>query len=505
MTSLSDPSPPACRSGARHRNGLRPAIVGAALLAIAMLAAGCGGDPDDSAGGADNDTGVTDCPIGALADADGPVEVTVWSTLVGNPVLTLEALIDDYNNSQDVVVVRHQNQGVAYEELQRQFNTGIRSGELPGLAVLADVQTQFLADSGVIVAGQACFDADPDADIDDFLPLARSTYSVDGALQPVGVNLSTAVQYFNRDHFTEAGLDPDDPPGTLAELRVAAEAIRDAGVSDTPLVMVAAPSFIEHWLTGNGAAIVNNNNGRDGLATEATYDNPTTIELYQWLADMNADGLLQAVPATEGQIDHLFAMALQQSSITFETSTAISTVNSVLEGTLSADDIAVEGIDVSNLPPIDINVDVAPFPGMTAPGQVQVGGGAFYIPNTNTPEVIAAAWDFMKWFNTTAVQVEWGVGSSYLPSNTNTANDPETREYWSDTRPGQWTATAFSQVAERNPDDPGPLIGPFIDMRDAIRRSLDDLLLGQASPQQAASDANAQITVTLERYAQENF
>jgi len=468
-----------------------------------MVLASCAGGNDTSD---DQVTPVTSqCPVDALADADGPVEVMMWSTLVGNPLLTLESLIEQYNASQDAVIVEHQNQGVAYEELQRQFNTGIRTGELPGLAVLADVQTQFLADSDAIVTGQSCFDADDSVDINDFLPLALSTYSVDGALQPMGVNLSTAVQYYNRDHFTAAGLDPDDPPATLDEVRSAAEAIKAAGVSDAPLVLLLTPSFIEHWLTGDGASIVNNDNGRAGLATEATYDNPTTVELYTWLRDMTDDGLLQPVPASEGQLNHLFAMALQQASITFETSTAISTINSVLEGTLDPAEIAVDGLDVSNLPPIDINVDIAPFPGVTEPGQVQVGGGAFYAPNTNSPEVIAGAWDFMKWFNTTQVQFEWGVGSSYLPSNRNTASDPQTLQYWSQTRPGQWTAIAFSQVEDRNPNQPGPLIGPFIDVRDVIRRSLDDLLLDQATPQGAASQANARITEVLQRYEQENF
>ena len=480
----------------------RPVAIAAAAAAAIVLAACSGGT--DSAGGPGTNTSA-ECPVDALAAATGPVEVTVWSTLVGNPVLTLEALIDEYNASQDAVVVRHQGQGVAYEELQRKFNTGIGTGELPGLAVLADVQTQFLADSGAIIPGQACFDADDSADPTDFLPLASATYSVDGALQPVGINLSTAVQYYNRDHFTAAGLNPDEAPGTLAELRTTAEAIRDAGVSNAPVVMVLAPSFMEQWLTGSGATIVNNNDGRTGLATEGTFDNPTTIEVYTWLADMVDDGLLKAVPGTEGQIDHLFAMALQQSSITFETSTAISTINAVLEGTLTADDLPVDGIDLSALPPIEINVDVAPFPGVGAPGQIQIGGGAFYLPASNPPEVIAAAWDFMKWFNTTQVQFDWGVGSSYLPSNADTADDPRTRQYWADTRPGKWTETAFTQVAGRNPDQPGPLIGPFIEVRNAIRASLDALLLGNASPEQAATDANTAITEALARYDQVNF
>ena len=170
-----------------------------------------------------------------------------------------------------------ENQGVGYEEIQRKFNTAIASKTLGGLVVLEDTQTQFMADSGVIVPAQVCAEAD-NYDLNQFQQVVRNFYSVDNALQPAGSNLSTGVMYFNRDHLEQAGLNPDAPPQTLAELKDAALAIQTAGITQKPFVMV-----LEHWLTGVGTAIVNNNNGREALATESTFDNPQTLELYNWL------------------------------------------------------------------------------------------------------------------------------------------------------------------------------------------------------------------------------
>src|SRR3546814_17834759 len=110
---------------------------------------------------------------------------------------------------------------------------------------------------------------------------------------------------------------------------------------------------------------------------------------------MQDEGLLDPVPGTEGQFDHYFAIGLQQASMTIENSTAVTTVNSVLEGTLDAAELGLEG----ERPPIDVNVDAAPFPGLDGPGAGQLGGGVWYITKTTPPEVQATAGEFMTYFS----------------------------------------------------------------------------------------------------------
>jgi sn-glycerol 3-phosphate transport system substrate-binding protein len=475
---------------------------------LVLVAAACGGSGGDNAS---VDPG--SCPVDALDNAQGPVELVMWETFTGQPLRAMQELVKDYNASQDKVVVRMENQGVGYEEIQRKFNTAIANRSLGGIVVLEDTQTQFMADSGVIVPAQACAEAD-DYDLGQFSEVVRSFYTANDALQPASSNLSTGVMYYNRDHLSAAGLDPDEPPATLDELRTAAEAIKAAAIPGVqePFVLVLQPWFIEHWLTGDGVSIVNNNNGRDGLATEGDFNNPTTAKLYAWLQGMYNDGLLNAVPGTEGQVDHYFAMALQRASITVETSTAISTINAVLEGTLDPAEVGLTG----DLPAIDINVDVAPYPGLagdgsvnaigtSGPGSVQAGGGAFYIPNTNAPEVIAAAWDFMKWFNSPAIQAEWMPGSTYIAWNENAYQESALTTWESSTRPGRWLSVAVAEIDGLDPSFPGPLIGPYTEVRSAIRQSLDELLLGGQTPETVIGKADNTITAALKRYGDENF
>src|SRR3546814_8174794 len=114
--------------------------------------------------------------------------------------------------------------------------------------------------------------------------------------------------------------------------------------------------------------------------------------------------------------------------MTIETSTAVTTVNSVLEGTRDAAELGLEG----ELPPIDVNVDAAPFPGLDGPGEGQLGGGVWYITNTTPPEVQAAAWDFMKYVNEPENQARWHLQGSYLPVRQATVDSARSEEHTSE-------------------------------------------------------------------------
>ena len=478
----------------------------AATLCLAVAVAACGGGGGDDGGGGTAESG--DCPVEALADipADDPVTVTLWAAMSADQAETMDSLAAAYNDSQDKVDVKVENAGGANDELLRKFTRGIPTGDIPEIAIFDDTVTQFMADSGVVMPAQACIDAEQ-YDTGDWLQPAMDSYTIDGALYPASANLSTILFYFNKNHFVRAGLDPNDPPGTLAEVREAAEALKAAGVTDKPLVLKMASWLVEYQLTGDGAPVVNENNGRSGDgATEAAIDNPQALELYTWLDDMVDDGLLDPKNDVENQYDHFLAMANQQSSMSMESSGAITAVVAFLN---NGDLPSVEGTDTSDLPEVDpsaLDIGAAPIPGLSEPGQVQVGGNAWYMTNTGTDEQLAATWDFLKWINQPAQQVVWNLEGSYIPFNTKALDDPELQDRWQNTLSGQWLALANEQVSTGlDPDFPGPLIGPYAEFRSTIRDSLDSMVFEEATPDDAIAAAASAITASLEKYADENF
>jgi sn-glycerol 3-phosphate transport system substrate-binding protein len=482
-------------------------LVAAAVVLAACSGGGDGSSTDDSAGGAEAaEVDASQCPLDALEAADGPVEVTLWHSFVTKTQEAIEDLAAQYNASQDRVVVRVESQGAGYQEIQRKFNQSIESGDLPTIAALEDNQTQFLADSGVIVPASACIAAGGEEP--DWLAAVRANYTIEGVLWPSAFSVSTPVFYYNKAHFEAAGLDPDDPPQTLDEVRAAAEAIADAGVGDVdaPFAMWLEPVQVESWLTGVGQEIVNEGNGREGLATESTFDSEASVELLTWIQEMQTDGLMTPAPDVDGQIDHLLAVANERASFTIENSVAATSIEAFLRGELDTsqltDDQRVlvdEDLDLS------LDIGAAAFPGLEQPGQAQVAGNGLYITNTGTPEQIAGAWDFLEFMNTVPAQVENNLVGSFIPSVPATLDDPELADVWESTLSGQWLATAYAQVEATDPERPGPSVGPGTDLRQILRSELDRLLFEDATPEDVSAAIQEQLDEALATYEEQNF
>ena len=70
------------------------------------------------------------CPIGALANASDPVDITVWSSETGVNLDAVTALVDEYNATQTDVHVDLVAQGA---ESDLAFLAALRSGRLPDL------------------------------------------------------------------------------------------------------------------------------------------------------------------------------------------------------------------------------------------------------------------------------------------------------------------------------------------------------------------------------------
>jgi sn-glycerol 3-phosphate transport system substrate-binding protein len=469
----------------------------ALLLALAAMAAACG-VRDESGGASDTTRGgdTPDCPVDALDEATGPVEIELWHALGAESENNLDALAKEFNESQDEVRVEIRNQGVAYEEVLQKFVAAIPSRQLPAIVYLEDTTLRQLVDSGVILPAEACEQADGFSTGQ--LPAVRSYYTSEGVYWPGYTNVSEPVLYYNVNHFKRAGLDPEDPPQTLDELKDAAVALKEAGIK-APLSLILNSWFVESWINGAGGSVVNEDNGRDGLADESTFDNEVTHEVYEWIKEMADEGLLQGHSATPGQINQYLAVAQQDSSMLIETSTAATTIKAVLGG--NADDVGVDagGADLSKIVPDD-----APFPGVEEPAQVRVSGGSFFMTNTVPPEQQAAAWEFMKFMWETDSQVAWHLVGSYLPTTQAAAAHPDVVAYWEDDLAGRLLKTAYDQLLQVDPERPGPQIGPYAAYNDAIKNSLDRLVLRGDSVDSVIARADEEIQEALDRYNEDN-
>lgn len=479
-------------------------IAAVSALGVIALVPACGDSAKSTT--PDGTATASNCPVGAFDKVAGPTTVKLWHSYVGKAKTTLEALAAKYNASQPKVKVEVESQGTSYVELLRNFKNALPTKNLPAITIGEDIDTQFMADSKVVLPASDCQAADPAAadQTKDILPAVKAAYTVKGVQYPASMNVSTIVLYYNKEHFRKAGLDPDKPPTNLAEVKAAAVQLKAANASKQPFVMKLDPWFVEQWTTGAGEAMVDQKNGRDGTATAATLTNSATTAAMNWIADMKSADLLNGVPGTDGQINHYLAMATGSSSMLLETSAAITTINGVLEGTFDPKDL---GSDLQ-LPPgfkVSIDLGVGLNPGLTEPGKGQIGGGAWYITNTGTPEVQSAAWDFIKFFNTTASQVEWTTDGGYLPILGSVKEDPTLKADWETSRRGKWLATAYGGISTLDPEFPGALIGPYDQFRDEFRKAIEGVGLNGAPVESSLAVANDTITKKLRDYKANNF
>jgi len=481
---------------------------GLAVLGVAALVVAACSDPPTSGGNADVAAGdgdeaeLPDCPVDALEDAEGPVEVTLWfGGLAGSANVAMRQIVDAFNASQDQVVVNASDQGVSYAEVYREFTSAASAGDdqLPDMIYLEDTQLQAMADSGKVLPAEACMEA-ADYDITDLEPAVRSKYSVGGVLYPAYMNVSTPVLYYNKAHWERAGLDPSDPPETLEEVWEHARAIKEAGVADKPLSLKTTRWFFETWLTGVGVDMVDEGNGRDGLATEATFATEEAEELMTMLKEMDDEGLVNAFANTEGSIDHYLALVTQESSMLIETSTASTTIRDALGGTITAEQAGVDfdpsAIDLSVLVP-----GTGPFPGIEEPGQVFPSGGAFYLLNTSSPEEVAASWAFMEFMLQPENAKIWHLQGGYLPVVKDVEDEPEVQEFWQHDLAGVLLQPAAEQLSDADPDRSGPLIGPYPDVADAVEAAMEGILFDDQDVSSALTRAQERATEALERYA----
>ena len=488
---------------------MRRGMLTAIALSVTLLAAACGGGDDggttDGTGGDQAAGDLPPCPVDALDDADGPVEITVWHSQTAKPEEALQELAATYNASQDRVRVTLQSQGASYQELVRKYLAAIPSGDLPDLVLVDDTSTKLLADSQTVLPAQSCAEADG-YDLSVFDPTAIAYYTIDGALYPGSVGLANVLLFYNKNHFRAAGLDPDDPPETLAEMTDAAEAIAAAGITDTPIAHEMSSWKTEFWLTGDGAPIVDDDNGRGGSgATASAFDSPSSQALYRWLAEVNDEGLLLPVARTDGGIEQYLALASQSASMVVESTSAATSVEAFLQGEYDAEDLGAEpsGEDV-DLSVLDIGA--GEFPGIEEPGRIQVGGWAWYMTTAGDDPAQAASWDFVKFLNTEDSQVTMTLVASNLPWRTGVTDDPRIQEAWTSSLAGEWLALAYQQQVDGlDPAFPGPLIGPYDQVRAGIERSMEELVLEGASVDDAIATATEEIDAALQQYADEGF
>ena len=410
------------------------------------------------------------CPVDALEAAGEPVRITFWHTMQSAAGDALAALTDMYNASQDRVVVELQNQN-GYEELiEKYFQSS--PGDRPHLAQLPEYMLQQMADTNTVVTTTACIQTEG-FDITPFLPRAMFAYQTGGVQWAMPFNISSPVLYYNKAVFEEAGLDPEQPPITLDDLRAYSQQVVDSGAATYGLALDSGVNsgggwFLEQWLARAGLPYADNDNGRTARATQVLFNTPESAEMLTFAQDLVEDELAVYVGEDPRGLDGLLRIAdpQQPAAMTIATSGALGGVLDFVEGG------AITGITSDD-------IGVGPMPGPSDTPSAIIGGAALYIMRDKGDAESAAAWDYIKYLVSAEAQSTWANESGYAPVRDDaTTVDPLAQTYADDPRfrvaydQVNFTADDFSAV--------GPVLGPMRQVRQATAQMMADIYTGTA-------------------------
>jgi sn-glycerol 3-phosphate transport system substrate-binding protein len=342
--------------------------------------------------------------------------------------------------------------------------TSHKAGNPPASSVLLSTDMFTLIDEEAIVAIDDFIKTDDDkAWLASFFPAFMQNSRTGGKTWGIPFQRSTIVQYWNKDLFKEAGLDPGKAPATWAELADFSKKLTKADASgNTTQWGVQIPSSgFPYWLfqglTTQADAILANEAG-----DKTAFDAPGVVEALTYWVDLarkqkvHPPGIVEWGTTPKDLFEKKCAMM-------WTTTGNLTNVRSNAK----------------------FPFGVAMLPAGKKRGS-PTGGGNFYIAAKAPRAQQEAAFKFAKWITTAERAAQWSVDTGYVAVRADAYETAALKKYVSEFPPA---AVAKDQlphaVAELSTHENQRVTKAFND-------GLQAALNGTKTPEQAMKDAQAE-------------
>jgi len=185
-------------------------------------------------------------PTAGLTSAANAVEIEYWQYFFAGRVEAMDQLIAKFEEANPDITVKQTT--FPYAQYQAKVAAAVPAGQGPDVVQLYYGWLRDYMQAGLL-APLPTDTFDP-ATIDaEFFPMVQAM-KVDGAYYGLPTAVRTMAMFYNKTLFSEAGLDPENPPKTYEEVATAANAIakRDAGGNLLVAGITATPvSQDAHW------------------------------------------------------------------------------------------------------------------------------------------------------------------------------------------------------------------------------------------------------------------
>ncbi len=348
--------------------------------------------------------------------AQAATELTFYYPIAVGGAVTkiIDGMTADFEKANPDIKIKPVYAG-SYQDTITKIMTAVKGGDAPQLAVALSTDMFTLIDEDAIVPFDEMAKTDADkAWMKSFYPgfMANSqTPAKAGGMTTWGIPFqrSTIVLYWNKEMFKEAGLDPEVPPKTWAEMTAMATKLtkRDASGNVTQWGVQIPSSGFPYWLfqgltTPNDAMLMN------AAGTETYFDKPGVIEALQYWVDLSRKEKVHPPGIVEW-------------------------------GTTPKDffekKVAIIWTTTGNLTNVKDNAKF-PFGVGMLPANKRLGsptgGGNFYVFKKASPEQRAAALRFIEWMTSPERAAAWSIATGYVAVSPAAWETPAMKAYVKD-------------------------------------------------------------------------
>jgi multiple sugar transport system substrate-binding protein len=328
----------------------------------------------------------------------GRTELSFWYAWGGDEGKALLNLVDEFNKSQDRIIVRPVFVPIGQGE---KINTALAGSSTPDIVTIWDWMVVPLGENGALISLNDYLDSAGVTE-EDFLPGAWTYGSYRGVKYGLPTTLNAYAFMWNKSLFKEVGLDPDRPPESIEELDRYAELLfrQDTRGNIRRIGFLPNISHIYFYVFGGQLW--------DQETEEITANHPGNIKALDWVASYYKKFDLQKIrvfQATWGEM--------------------ASSYNPFYRGQLAIQEAGQwELLFIKQFAKPDFEYGVSPFPAPEG-GREKVAylNGSFWaIPKgSKYPD---EAFEFLNWLTASHQSARFAAQLSNIPPKVEAINDP---------------------------------------------------------------------------------
>ena len=414
--------------------------------------------------------------LGTAAFAEENVHLVFWHGMSGTNGEIIDYIVRTFNESHPGIEIEAQYQG-SYEESINKLKAAMRTGDGPDMIQIYEAGTRFMVDSGFVNPVQNLIDK-YSIDVSHLEEHILDYYTVNDQLYSMPLNTSIPVLYYNADMLRAIGFE--GKPQTWDDIIDISIKVREAGLADSGIAVSNFAWWFEQVLVQQRYPMVDNDNGRSAAATRCTLmDGDVALKMANKWLDMYKNGYIANIGFNTADNNAYFWAG--------QTAMAVDSSGGLRNFLTNIGDSFELG--VAFFPAVDAE---------TPNGGVTLGGASIYMINNDKGEAYEkAVAEFIRYIITPEIQSYFHVNSGYFPVTTEAYELDEVKQNLEKYPQFQ---TIVDQLHFSENMGFGAIYGTMVEGRAVYVGYLQQMLLGELTPEEALNKSVEDVNVLIEDY-----